>query len=296
MELPPLNALRTFEVVARHRSIKIAARELGVTTAAVRLSIRALEAYIDARLLERRGNALALTAAGTTLFESVRDAFQRLQHGARAVTGASGRELKLSVTPSVASRWLVPRLGDFREKNPEITISITTSMRVVDLTREDVDASIRFGRGTWPDLHSTPLTPSELVAVASPLLIGGTTLPLAALSHLPVVVVSSSPAEWERYAAAAGRAVPKAVMVVDTVQLALQAAEAAIGLAIARLILVEDALRAGTLCAPFAMTVPVETTYYFSTLPARNVASTPVRRFASWLLSSARANNVRDSR
>jgi LysR family glycine cleavage system transcriptional activator len=180
---------------------------------------------------------------------------------------------------------------------------MSTSLRLVDFARENVDAGIRFGRGAWPDLHSQPITPASLMAVMSPDLLeacaaagssrgrthaGFEKLPTSALATLPILEVSSAPREWEVFCAVARldhRSLRRA-MIVDTVQLALQAAEAGVGVALSRPLLVLDALRSGKLCAPFATEARADTTYYFAGSPS-TLASKTVSAFSDWLFEEA---------
>jgi LysR family glycine cleavage system transcriptional activator len=269
----------------------------------VRLSLRTLEQYVGHRLIERRGNTLFLSEAGAAFHEKVSESFRQLEDATSRLTAAGDETLRLSVAPSVASRWLLPRLPAFRERHPDIVIAMSTSLRLVDFARENVDAGIRFGRGAWPELHRRPLTPSSLMAVMSPKLLekrpsarssrgrsdkGFEKLPNAALGTLPILEVSSAPREWELFCAVSrveSRFLHRA-MVVDTVQLALQAAEAGLGVALSRPLLVLDALRSGKLCAPFVTEARADTTYYFAGLP-NTLASKTVSAFSEWLFEEA---------
>jgi LysR family glycine cleavage system transcriptional activator len=290
VNLPPLTTLRTFESVARLLSVKLAARELGVTSSAVRLSLRALEQHVGRRLIERRGNTLSLSEAGAAYQATVSESFRQLADATSRLTGAGAERLRISVAPSVASRWLLPRLPRFQERHPDVVIAMSTSLRLVDFARENVDAGIRFGRGAWPELRSRPITPSCLVAVASPALLEARVdkLPSSALTTLPILEVSSVPGEWDLFCAAArvDRRSLRRAMIVDTVQLALQAAEAGLGVALARPLLVLDALRSGKLCAPFATEARADATYYLAGLPS-TLASKTVRAFSDWVFEEA---------
>jgi LysR family glycine cleavage system transcriptional activator len=300
MSLPPLTSLRTFESVARLLSVRLAARELGVTSSAVRLSLRTLEQYVGRRLIERRGNTLSLSEAGAAFHEKVSESFRQIADATSRLTSASDETLRLSVAPSVASRWLLPRLPRFQARHPDVVVAMSTSLRLVDFARENVDAGIRFGRGAWPDLHCRPITPSSLMAVVSPRFLearasgrGRTPatvekLPSSALGSMPILEVSSAPREWDLFCEVARveRRSLRSALIVDTVQLALQAAEAGLGVALSRPVLVLDALREGKLCAPFATEARADTTYYFVGLP-NALASKRVSAFSEWLFEEA---------
>src|SRR5215470_3340986 len=138
--LPPLNALRCFDVAARHLSFTKAAAELNVTHSAVSHQIKALEEWLGSPLFRRVNRGLVLTDAGQAYLKPVRDSFERLGEATRRlkVRERSG-PLTLSVMPSFAAKWLVPRLGRFRRRHPDIDVRISATSELVDLNREDVE-------------------------------------------------------------------------------------------------------------------------------------------------------------
>src|SRR5690606_14082441 len=153
--LPPLNALRAFEAAARHLSFTRAAEELFVTQAAVSHQIRLLEDHLGLKLFRRLNRKLLLTEAGQQYLPSVRSAFDELNAATqRLEAGDRQGILTVSVIPSFAARWLVPRLGRFREAHPEIDLRLAATLANVDFTRDDVDVGIRYGAGRYPDLHA----------------------------------------------------------------------------------------------------------------------------------------------
>ena len=172
--LPPLNALRTFEAAARHLSFTKAAAELFVTQAAVSHQIKALEEHLGMPLFRRLNRALMLTDEGQALLPYVRDAFDQLAEGVRRLRqGQSSGVLTISVLPSLASTWLIPRLRDFQTRHPEIEVHMTATERLIDFAREPVDAGIRYGLGHWPGLRVERLLSAEIIPVCSPALLEG---------------------------------------------------------------------------------------------------------------------------
>ena len=152
--LPPLNALRCFDVAAKHLSFTKAAAELNVTHSAVSHQIKALEEWLGVPLFRRINRGLVLTDAGQAYLKPVRDSFERLGEATRRlrVRERSG-PLTVSVMPSFAAKWLVPRLRRFRERHPDIDVRISADSNLIDFAREDVDICIRYGRGVWPDVR-----------------------------------------------------------------------------------------------------------------------------------------------
>jgi LysR family transcriptional regulator, glycine cleavage system transcriptional activator len=289
--LPPLGALRTFDAVARRLNIAQAARELSVTPAAIRLGMRTLEQHLGVRLFERTTSGLVLTDLGSTYHSAIRDSFRTVAEATTRIMGGS-KMLRLSVTPSIASRWLIARISHWIHAHPELSVSISTSLRVVDFERESVDAAIRFGRGQWPELYCRALTKPRLIAVASPSLVGNNRLLDAQVTAWPMISVSTVPHEWDEWCTQArvARNRTSRSLVVDTVQLGLQAAEAGLGIALARPLLVAEALREGTLCCPFQTVAQSDNTYFFAALP-QAMTKQPLKAFAAWLFLEAGINS-----
>lgn len=166
--LPPLNGLRAFEVSARHLNFRLAAEELGVTQGAVAQQVRKLEAHLGLLLFSRQTRTLALTEAGRGYVANIRKAFD-LIGAATAVRRPEATHLTLSVTPSFATKWLIPRLAAFTAAHPGIDLRIQASERIADFQSDAVDIAIRSGRPPFgPGLKATLLFEQETIAVASP--------------------------------------------------------------------------------------------------------------------------------
>ncbi|WP_424991259.1 LysR family transcriptional regulator [Fluviibacterium sp. S390] len=168
-DIPSLSALRAFEATARHGSFSAAARELNVTHAAIAQHVRALEADFRTQLVVRQGQGMALTSPGEHL---ARDLFEAFGTVASAVTrlrqAEDDRPVHVTLTPSFAESWLMPRLGGFWSAYPEIDLILHPSTQVSDLRRDEIDLAIRFGHGNWPGLVISRLLESPFVVVASP--------------------------------------------------------------------------------------------------------------------------------
>ncbi|HYW33757.1 MAG TPA: transcriptional regulator GcvA, partial [Candidatus Bathyarchaeia archaeon] len=172
--LPPLNALRCFDIAAKHLSFTKAAAELHVTHSAVSHQIKGLEEWLGLPLFRRVNRGLVLTEAGQAYLKPIREAFERLGDATRRlrVRERSG-PLTVSVMPSFAGKWLVPRLGRFRQRHPDIDVRISASSELVDFERDDVDIAVRYGRGSWPGLKVELLMHETLFVVCSPGLLEG---------------------------------------------------------------------------------------------------------------------------
>src|SRR6266851_8302744 len=153
--LPPLNALKAFEAVARSNSVTRAAEELSVTQGAVSQQVKALEATLGVKLFNRERQRLVITEAGRDYLAVVRDAFDQIAVGTDRIVQRQGSGvLTVSVSSDFAAKWLVNRLGRFADAHPEVDLRVSVSDRHVDFAREDVDLAVRHGDGHWPGLNS----------------------------------------------------------------------------------------------------------------------------------------------
>lgn len=166
--LPPLNGLRAFELSARHLSFRLAAEELGVTQGAVAQQVRGLERYLGLQLFSRQNRALALTDVGRSYATNLRRAFDVITE-ATEVLRPEPTHLTISVTPTFATKWLIPRLPDFTDTHPEIDLRIVASDRISNFQTDAVDLAVRQGRPPFgPGLTTEILSAAVTIAVARP--------------------------------------------------------------------------------------------------------------------------------
>ena len=196
--LPPLAALRAFEAAARLSSFSAAGRELNVTHAAVAQQVRALEGFVGVSLAYRDGRGIAVTDEGAALARALTEGFEGIADALGDLrAGEEDRPLRLTMTPSFASKWLMPRLGRFWAAHPDVPLSLHPDRRIVDLRREGMDLAIRFGNGNWPGLESELLTESRYTIVGTPDLVGGRRrLDRDALASLPWVIEEDWPEQF----------------------------------------------------------------------------------------------------
>ena len=246
-----LNALPTFVAVAQLQNLRAAADQLSLTHSAVSQQIGVLEDRLGFKLFDRRGRRVVLNAAGEALLGSVAPALQRIQEGVQAATVAShgaGQQLRITIIPSFAHRWFLPRMNRWREQHPDITLEIDASQQLVDLARDGFHAGIRTGDGPWPGLVAERLYdgPTPFVAVGSPAMARKLAdLPQDAIAREPLLGERDT---WARWFAAAGIAAdPVTVASFNDIGLMLQATEQGLGLAVVRELFAADALQAGRL-------------------------------------------------
>lgn len=290
LPIPPLSGLRAFEAVGRLLSFRRAAEELSVTKSAVSHQIQTLEDSLGMRLLDRNPRGVSLTPAGQALLPEVQSALDRLANAIADLRRQSRNEpLTISLLPTFAARWLIPRLGEFRRQNPDIEVRLDASLEPVNFTGSDVDLAIRYGRGDWPGLHCEHLITESLIVVCSPALLQRSA-PLqkpADLAHHVLLHNSAHPDEWAQWLAAASVAgidVDRGPRFAYS-ELLLRAAAEGIGVALARRHLVEADLAVGSLVAPFDLTYDSGFSYWL-VCPSQALNDRRVAEFRKWLLGA----------
>ena len=298
--LPPLNALRAFEAAARHLNFSRAADELSVTPGAVSQQIQNLEDYIGVALFKRTPKGLLLTDPAQIALPALREAFDRLAEAASMLTAAvDGRRLTVTVAPSFASKWLVPRLGRFEALHPQVDVWISAGMELTDFNSGEVDLAIRYGSGRYPGLEIVRLMQETVIAVASPELLDRQ--PLSELSDLSdhILLHDGSPdadescPDWTMWLAARG------VKGVDGSRgprfnqssLVIEAAIGGRGVALAKRALAQADIDAGRLVAPFHIATAVDFAYYL-VFPKAKGRLPQVKAFTSWITAEAEAHEA----
>lgn len=290
--LPPLNALRAFEVAARQGSFAHAAAELNVTPAAVSHQVKRLEDYLGVRLFRRLARGLALTEPGERMLPEVNAGFQRLRSGAAAVRApGSGRVVTVSIAPSLASRWLIPRIQHFRDQYPGFELRIDARAELVDLRRDDVDVALRYGPGGYEDMQVEELPAQSVFPVCSPHLVerepGLETLADLhehTFLHVEWRHTTQLVPDWRSWLDAVGAPPVESESGPRFSQqnMAVDAAAAGQGVALANELLVADDLASGRLVRPLAESIPQEFRYFLVCLP-ESTDTARVRAFSEWV-------------
>ena len=293
-KLPSLSALQTFEAAARHGSFTAASRELHVTQGAVSHQIRALESELGYRLFVRRPRRVELTEEGRVLGEAVTRGLQQIGEALRSIDAQLGRGwLTVSISHSFAVRWLVPRLEDFRQIHPETDVRISSTNRMIDPRREEIDLCIRYGDGNYPGLDRELLINEEVFPVCSPALVDGP-VPLRrpedlrhhVLLHDDVLVDHPRRAAWDHWLALAGLDLdPTAGPHLSHTSMTMTAALAGQGVALGRTCLAADDLEAGRLVRPFGPSFRSPFSYWLVARPG-GLRRKQVAEFIAWLRAS----------
>lgn len=290
-QLAPLNGLRAFEAAARHLSLSKAARELNVTPAAVSHQVKGLEEYLGVQLFRRLNKSLLLTDAGQMCLPGLQQGFDRLAEAvAAARAGDETRPITVTAPPTLAAKWLVPRLGHFNEAYPNIQLRLDASAHVVDLVREDVDVAIRYGAGDYPGMVVLCLFDQDIAPVCSPCLLSDS-LPLREPADLcnqtllHVDEISSYP-DWRMWLKSAGVVGCNENRGPHFTQnsLALEAAIEGQGIALMDLVVVDSELKNGRLVKPFDVGFPTKFAHYL-VYPLGHDSRPRVAAFRDWILT-----------
>ena len=198
--LPSISALMCFEAVARLGSATQAAAELSLTQSAVSRQLKSLEAQLGIALLERRGRQLCLTPKGETYVTEVRAVLQRLKTASIAArTDAEDATLNLSILPAFGMHWLAPRLREFAQEHPEVTVNLSTRLAPFDFRGTRFDAAIHFGREDWAGANHMPLMPEVVVPVCSPSLISTPVADPQAILKYDLLHLETRARGWQRW-------------------------------------------------------------------------------------------------
>jgi LysR family transcriptional regulator, glycine cleavage system transcriptional activator len=289
--LPPLKSIRVFEASARHLSFTKAAEELYVTQAAVSHQIKALEEFLGLKLFRRRNRSLLLTEEGQSYFLDIKDILFALQESTdRLLSRSEKGTLTISLPPSFAIQWLVPRLADFNRQEPDIDVRIKAVDKDEGSLVDDVDVAIYYGKGNWPDLRADKLYQEFLVPLCSPALMSRGK-PLNKLEDLRVhtLLHDSSRKDWKLFFKEnqvdhihvnQGPIFSHSTMV-------LQAAALGQGIALGNNVLAQPELDAGRLVAPFDKVLMTQQAFFL--VCHDNQADVGrIARFRQWMLALAK--------
>jgi len=282
--LPSLRAIRAFEAAARQESFTNAADELSVTHAAVSRHIRDLEEWLGTQLFRRTGRGVELTGVGARLSSRLTPLFDELADAINEATADEARPGELTVTlhTALAARWLVPRLGRFTARYPDIGLNLDPTDAIANFRADPAELGIRMGDGEWEDVEIEPLVQLEVFPVCSPDLLAGRKLKGPRdLRHFTLLHEESRKwwKEWLEAAGARGVDPTRGPMLQG--HLAIEAAEAGQGFALADNVVAVDSLADGWLMRPFDIDLPQEA-YYF-VRPQGTRESRAAALFRQWI-------------
>jgi LysR family glycine cleavage system transcriptional activator len=288
---PPLIAARSFEAAARHKSFLKAADELNVTPAAISHQVKRLEEYLGQALFVRLNRAVELTAAGAELASELLPVFAHLDEVLDPDKHQRRTTILISVLPSLAGKWLAPRLPGFEARYPQWAVRLAVEDGLIDFKTGHTDLALRYGIGKYPGLHSRFWMSANVFPVCSSSLLAKTSLDSPAdlrkhtLIHVETSGLPGRPPQWRDWLKAAnvGKIDVERGPSFSSIYMALEAAQAGHGVALAPAPLVEADLACGRLVKPFAL--EVENPYAFWLVcPRQNLQDSKVKALSEWLL------------
>lgn len=289
--MPPLNALRVFDAAARHLSFTKAAEELYVTQAAISHQIKGLENFLGMKLFRRRNRSLLLTEEGLNYYLDIKEIFSSLREATRKLQAFRAKgALTVSLLPSFAIQWLVPRLSSFNHVYPDIDVRIQAVDHEGDKMADDVDVAIFYGYGNWPGLKTDRLYAEYLIPVCAPALLAGR-YPLKKPQDLihHTLLHDSSRRDWQAYA--------RQLSLQDIINveqgpifshsaMVIQAAIHGQGIALINNVMTKNELDSGRLVCPFNDVLVSKKAFYL-VCHDNQAELSKIAAFRQWILAKA---------
>ena len=288
--LPPLNSLRVFDAAARHLSYTKAAEELFVTQAAVSHQIKSLEDFLGLKLFRRRNRSLLLTEEGQSYYLDIKEIFSSLNEATRKLQARSAKgALTVSLPPSFAIQWLVPRLSGFNSAYPGIDVRIQAVDREEDKLSDDVDVAIFHGRGNWPGLRTERLYAEYLLPVCAPsLLMGDNALKTPEDLSKHTLLHDASRRDWLAYTKQLGLQHINVQQgpIFSHSAMVVQAAVHGQGVALANNVMAQTEIEAGRLVCPFNEVLISKNAFYLVCHDSQAELG-KIAAFRQWILAKA---------
>jgi LysR family glycine cleavage system transcriptional activator len=288
MSRPPLHALQGFVSAARQGNLSRTAESLHLTVSALSHQIRGLEDRLGQRLFLRNARGVELTADGRQLYERIAPHFDAIEQALRPFRARRDDVLTLTLMPSFASSWLVPRLPRFLAAHPQLEINLQSSVAVADFERDTrLDAGLRYGPGEWPGVEAVHLFDDWVTPTASPALIAKLGRPtLQTLDGYPLLGAPGG--RWSEWFHLFGGRLPKRfVATFDDSETLHRAAVEGLGVALGRMTLTRPLVDAGLLVPLFDARLKAEYAHYL-VYPPRSRSHRGLADFRDWLLAEAR--------
>lgn len=253
---PPLHLLRAFSTVARFGGVSRAAEALHLTQSAVSKQVKELEGWVDVPLFDRNRKRLSLTPAGERYEKAVRAVLAQLEAATLELitSGDGGGALHLSSLPTFAAKWLIPRLPQFQQQHPQVTLHFVPYVHSYDFERPELDCSILFGEGHWPGAHAHYLTGNDVALIAPRTRVADWPIAnardVARHTLLRHVTVPDAWLRWSETHGVPGLIDPLAGPQFDQFQTMIRAVMAGMGLALVPRCLVQDEITAGLVREP----------------------------------------------
>ena len=289
-KIPSTTALVAFESAARHASFTKAAHELNLTQSAICRQISGLESFLNTELFRRSRRGVVLTEAGLAYSRQVASQLDAVERDTLALMGSQGSNIELAVVPTFGTQWLLPRLRDFQQRHPEISVHLTNRTRPFLFADTHFDAAIYYGDAEWSGTHAHMLMSEQLVPVCSPKLLTQTPISAEQLAQLPLLQQTTRPYAWRQWFDAQGLNIARDMYGprLELFSMLAQAACHGMGIALIPPFLIQRELAEGSLVIAHPASVPSDGRAYYLMIPERKAESSTLKLFQRWLLEQAR--------
>jgi len=288
--VPPTPNLLAFEAVARRRSFALAAAELHLTASAISHQVARLESQLGVRLFDRSAHGVRISSAGEQYLERVGGALAAISAATDDLRQGLGNNLYVHSAPSLASLWLMPRLREFAQAYPDISLNLSAAHTHSDFALGQVDLDIRYGVPAWGDLVVEPLFEERIIPMASPGFIRENRLKrVEQLLGVPLIQSNVSVVQWPEWfdAFASSHAPDRFPARFDRAHLSLDAATQGLGVALESATIAARHLADRRLRPVFGLEMAIPVKAHFAVYPARHAKRAPVEAFLSWLHGQA---------
>ncbi len=286
-ELPPLRALVVFESAVRHSSFKLAAAELHLTPGAVGQQIRKLESSLGVALFIRQTRRVQVTDNGMNYYTRIAPALEQIRGASRDQRRSRNRGVTITLLPSIAAKWLAPRLKDFVALHPGIDVHINATQQPVDFDREGIDLGIRHYDGRDPAFEAELLLADEVRVLCSPRYAREQRLEQADDLSRATLLHTSIHQAWgpwfQRFSRLSTEAFERIHgLYFDQGMLAVEAARRHQGVVLTNELMAREELERGELIEPFRARMPLNRGYYLI-WPRRKPLSDAAVALRDWL-------------
>ena len=294
-KIPSTTALISFEAAARHESFTKAAQELSLTQGAICRQIASLEEFLSVELFRRSRRGVKLTEAGLSYSRRVATQLDAVERDTLSVMGQQGTNvIELAVVPTFGTQWLLPRLKDFQQKHPEVTVNLTNRTRPFLFADTDFDAAIYFGDADWSGTESHRLMGENPMPVCSLNLLGNkTSLTPSEIADLPLLQQTTRPYAWRQWFDSQHLNVPRDMTGprYELFSMLAQAAMHNMGIALIPPFLIQRELKEKHLVIANPQALSSIKAYYLM-IPERKVESASLRAFRDWLVNQAHSYSL----
>ncbi|APC19771.1 LysR family transcriptional regulator [Pseudomonas protegens] len=294
-KIPSTTALISFEAAARHESFTKAAQELSLTQGAVCRQIASLEEFLGLELFRRSRRGVKLTEAGLSYSRRVATQLDAVERDTLSVMGQQGANvIELAVVPTFGTQWLLPRLKDFQQQHPEVTVNLTNRTRPFLFADTPFDAAIYFGDADWSGTQSHWLMGENPMPVCSPAMLGKQQeLSAKAIAELPLLQQTTRPYAWRQWFNSQQLNIPRDMTGprYELFSMLAQAAMHDMGIALIPPFLIQRELAEKRLVIANPQALSSIKAYYLM-IPERKVESASLRAFRDWLVNQANSYNL----